>query len=146
MALFHSLRLSTLLAMAAAGQIVAGDIYYANDQNPGQTFIAAVGGSLVPLSSIVLQGNIQADSGETGPQGPKGDPGTQGPPGPQGPQGAQGQVGANGGVGPQGPVGPAGPTGPVGPTGATGPQGPKGDTGASGLTEAQILATVVALG
>jgi hypothetical protein len=69
MAQFISAPLRTILAMAQASQIVPGNIYYSNDQNPGQSFIAATDGSLVPMSSIILSGNI---TGTPGPAGRKG--------------------------------------------------------------------------
>jgi hypothetical protein len=75
MAQFISAPLQRILAMANAGQIVAGNIYYANDQQPPQTFISATDGSLIPMSSIILSGNI---TGEPGPQGPAGADGANG--------------------------------------------------------------------
>jgi hypothetical protein len=56
--------------MAAAGEVVAGNIMFANDTQ--EVFFVAVGSGLVPLSSIVLTGSITGTPGPAGPQGPAG--------------------------------------------------------------------------
>jgi hypothetical protein len=67
---FISAPLNRIRAMATAGQVIAGNVYFANDVQ--QTFICATDGSLVPMSSIILSGNITGTPGPAGPQGPAG--------------------------------------------------------------------------
>ncbi|MGC2530668.1 MAG: hypothetical protein WA639_23230 [Candidatus Acidiferrum sp.] len=64
------------------GQIIPGDIYYANDDNPGTTYLAATDGALVPIGSLILSGNITGTPGSVGPAGPQGETGETGPQGP----------------------------------------------------------------
>jgi hypothetical protein len=80
MAQFISVKKQELLAMANAGQCVAGNIMFANDT--GEVYFVCVGGGLYPLSSIVLTGNIAGEMGATGPVGPTGATGATGPAGP----------------------------------------------------------------
>src|ERR1700687_4236668 len=98
---FHSMHRS-LFPIAP----VPGDLYYDSSANPGQLFIAATDGHLVPLSSMILSGNITGTPGETGQQGIQGNTGPRGSQGDTGPQGpaapsrvASLQYGIEGGVG-----------------------------------------------
>ena len=62
MAQFISVKYQQLLAMATAGQIVAGNLYYADEQNPGQLFLAVTGTpnpNLFPMSSLILTGQYE---------------------------------------------------------------------------------------
>jgi hypothetical protein len=84
MATFRSLKLAEILAQAQAGQLVPGDLVYANDQNPGQLFLVVTGNpssALYPMSSLILSGNYQLE-GAPGPQGIQGEVGPAGPVGP----------------------------------------------------------------
>jgi hypothetical protein len=75
-----SVKKQQLLAMANAGQITAGWIYFANDTQ--ETFLAVTGEpnvALFPMSSLILTGQYElagapGPQGETGPQGPAGPP------------------------------------------------------------------------
>lgn len=85
--------------------------------------------------SIEGEGDIvipKGDKGDKGDIGPKGDTGPQGEPGPEGPQGPQGDPGPQGPVGPQGEQGEQGEPGPEGPRGLQGPKGDKGEQGPQG--------------
>src|SRR5271163_3232616 len=81
MAVFHSLKYSAILALAAKNACVPGDLYYAcDDQN---LYICATDGSVAPAAGIIMSGGI---TGEPGPAGP-----ASTVPGPQGPQGPAGE-------------------------------------------------------
>jgi hypothetical protein len=82
MATFNSLKKQQLIAMASAGQIVAGNLYFANDTQ--ELFLAVTGtpnAALFPMSSLILSGEYEL----AGNQGPQGIQGETGPAGPQGP-------------------------------------------------------------
>jgi hypothetical protein len=72
MAQFLSMPRAALNALVTANQIVPGNLYYVNSDNPGSLYIAATDGSLVPSTNIILSGNISAEAGPEGPQGPAG--------------------------------------------------------------------------
>ena len=88
MAQFISVKKQTLIVMANAGQIVPGNLYFADDTQ--ELFLAVTGepnAALFPMSSLILSGTYSlagpagpaGAAGETGPQGPKGDPGPAAP-------------------------------------------------------------------
>jgi hypothetical protein len=80
MAVFHSMTKNAIMATAAAGQTVSGDLYFATDFS--ELYIAATDGSVAPVAGILMQGGI---TGEPGPAGPASTvPGPQGPIGPAG--------------------------------------------------------------
>ena len=101
MAQFLSMPRSQLNALVAANQIVPGNLYYVNSDSPGSVYIAATDGALVPLSNIILSGNIVGEDGAEGPTGPTG------------PTGTTGAAGSTGSTGPQGATGPQGPATPL---------------------------------
>jgi hypothetical protein len=72
MAQFLSMPRAALNALVTANQIIPGNIYYVNTDNPGSVYIAATDGALVPLENIILSGNITGTPGPQGPQGPAG--------------------------------------------------------------------------
>lgn len=84
MAQFLSVKKQTLIAMANAGQIVAGNLYFASDTQ--ELFLAVTGEpnpALFPMSSLILTGQYElagnpGPAGADGAQGPKGDPGSPG--------------------------------------------------------------------
>jgi hypothetical protein len=82
MAQFISLKKQQLLAQASAGQIVAGNLYFASDTQ--ELFLAVTGEpnpALFPMSSLILTGQYEL----AGNPGPAGADGERGPAGPQGP-------------------------------------------------------------
>jgi hypothetical protein len=84
MAQFISMKKQQLIAMASAGQIVAGNLYFSNDTQ--ELFLAVTGtpnAALFPMSSLILTGEYEL----AGNQGPAGADGAQGPAGPHGPAG-----------------------------------------------------------
>jgi hypothetical protein len=87
MAVFHSMSYSAIQRLVQLGQIIAGDLYFANDQvgsSQGNLYIAATDGALVPMASIILSGNITGEPGAQGSAGPIGPTGATGPQGPAG--------------------------------------------------------------
>jgi hypothetical protein len=83
MAVFHSLKYSAILALAANNACVPGDLYYACDDH--NLYICATDGSVAPAAGIIMSGGI---TGEPGPAGAASTvPGPQGEIGPQGPDG-----------------------------------------------------------
>jgi hypothetical protein len=82
MAEFISVPKATLIQLAAAGPLPAGNIYFCADTN--ECFVSCTGapgvtGNLFPLSSVVLSGTIQAPTGAQGEPGEPGATGAQGP-------------------------------------------------------------------
>jgi hypothetical protein len=86
MVTFHSLKYAAIQGLATKGAIVVGDLYYANDTQ--ELYLACTDGSIAPLSSLILSGNIQGTPGGDGPTGAPGATGATGATGPQGPAGS----------------------------------------------------------